>query len=246
MTTQTLFRSLKSQPVSVGSNVGQNVGTKGVTNDADALSAGRSTDNVQSISSRAASTTRWSLFQSINAKAWEPSPPLTVEEKLNRRVAVQSQANLFESGPKIRLPKMSSQLAQGLRNMGLSAGLKAPLETPIPVAASAISPASAQTKPETTPATPTRQVTSESPINSQDPLAVFRSRSSKLFMQTTQAEPTQLTGSISAPTIDASLLVSVFERLAMAKSNVTQGSPKPRQSLRSTLGALSRQRRDSL
>ena len=246
MTTQTLFRSLKSQPVSLGQNAGSNVAPNVGTNDANALLVGRPTDNVQLISSRATSTTRWTLFQSINAKAWEPSPPLSVEEKLNRRVAVQSQANLFESGPKIRLPKVSSQLAQGLRNMGLSSGLKTPLEITDTVAVHANSIALPLTKLEIKPASPTRPDPSESPVNSQDPLAVFRSRSSKLFMQTLQAEPTQVPDTISAPTVDASLLVNVFERLSLATPNTVNGSPKPRQSLRTTLSALSRQRRDSL
>ena len=198
MTTQTLFRSLNAQAV----------------------------DNVEPIHSRKAHNPRWALFQSINAKAWDPIPALTVDEKLKRRVAVPSQTNLFDSSPKIRLPKVSNQLAQGLRNMGSS-------ENTSPSQAEKSSPQLAQ--------------------NTEVHVDVFRLRSSRLFEQTNDDAKPRIDDA--KPRIDPhrldplphaeSLLVNIFERLTLAKSRAAPPDYRTRQSLRSTLSALSRQKRDS-
>ena len=220
MSTQSLFQSLKTQTIA------------------------QSGDNVQPIKPHTASASRWTLFQSIAAKAWEQSPALSADEKLKRQMAVQSQKTLFDSSPHIRVPQISDQLAQGLRNIKLRAQSQIQAQTydqkqmVAPAHPAAVQVATQAAKALLPDDSLNIALVNENPIqaNDHDSLTVFRSRLSVLFA------PNNETPASCPETSD--LLANIFDRIQAPK--IVSSSEKSKQSLRSTLSGLSRNQRGPL
>lgn len=199
---------------------------------------------------------QWPLFQSVNAKPWDPSPALSAEEKLKRQVAAQSQTGLFDRTHRLRTPKVANQLAQGLRNMRTrpiepaAIANTAPVEVPpSPVTEAPKAPQISQMQALNIIPTPLPydksapiQAFIDHPVRATEtePTSAFRSRSSTLFMPSTESPLVSSQTIARAPEITAKtsgLLTGIFDKL-QGTQPVHTNAVKPKQTLRSILGAL--------
>ena len=243
MSTQSLFQSLKAQTLA------------------------QSTDNPQSIRSQNADLSRWALFQSIEAAGWDPTAPLSIEEKLKRQTTVPCPVDSLESAPHLYIQQESDRLTLGLRDIKRRAQTQAAIQqrtfptseslaTKTPDAFALVPGPIAATR-HTSVYTP-RAFNQAAQSLEHDSQNVFRFRLSKLFVRSDDA---QLSAFDSFATNggktskDSKQLLGIFDRIqgrkiisfenakANPKANpnaIAKFDARANQSLRNTFGRLAR------